>query len=139
MSTWLYQISPQEWSPDRYRVEIWEGEKSAWPVGAKFTGGKTPQPGDTVVFFYSPTGGSDPGFYGWAVVLEWYETSSTPLYFRPVAPSDYLKMHPWWDTSASKLANMIHGKVKQRTLWIVEGDLAKKIRRGIAEWLASQT
>lgn len=137
MSTWLYQISPKAWSPERYRFEIWEGERWAWPVGAKSTGGNVPQTGDIVVFFYSPTGGNDPGFYGWAVVLEWYDESSTPLHFRPVAPSDHLKMHPWWDDNASKLADQMRGKVKQRTLWLVEDELAKKLRLGITAWLSN--
>src|SRR5262249_50371889 len=119
MSTWLYQISPQIWDPGRYRLEIWEGERWAWSVGARAGSGTDPQPGDTVVFFCSPTGGNDPGFYGWAVVLDWHQPNDTPLYFRPVAPSDHLKMDPWWDHEAKALADEIRGKVKRRTLWLI--------------------
>jgi hypothetical protein len=94
-----------------------------------------PKPGDIVVFFYSPSGGSDPGFYGWGIVNEWYEPQQL-LYFMPTTPSDYLKMHPWWDKKARDLADEIRGKMKQRTLWLVPEELAHKIRHGISSWLA---
>ena len=136
MTTWLYQISPKEWSPERYRFELWEGERWAWPVRTKSSGGELPEAGDVVAFFDSPSGGNDPGFYGWAVVLEWFPGSSTPLAFRPVAPSDYLKMHPWWDNKARMLADAIRGKMKQRTLWIVSDEHVSSLRQGITSWLA---
>jgi hypothetical protein len=137
MSTWLYQIDQESWSPERYRLEIWEGQDWAWPVGKKNPGDKEPQNGDTVVFFYAPTGGHDPGFYGWAVVLEWFELRNIKeLRFRPVAPSDHLKMHPWWNQhDASTLADKIRGPVKQGTLFLVPDALVKTLRSGISAWL----
>jgi len=135
MATWLYQLSTSVWSPERFRLEIWEGERWNWPVGGKSSGGERPQPGDVVVFFYAPTRGTDPGFYGWAVVLEWFDESSSPLYFRPTAPSDRLKMDPWWDDDAKELAEDIRGPMKQRTLWIVRDDLVPRLRKGIRAWL----
>ncbi len=138
MATWLYQLSPKVWSPERYRLEVWEGEKWNWPAGEKPPSTDTPQPGDTVAFFYSPTGGKDPGFYGWAVVLEWYPESTSPLYFRPVAPSDHLKMHPWWDDAASTLADDIRGTVKQGTLWKIPDRLLPTLRTGIRKWLSTK-
>jgi hypothetical protein len=48
---WLYQLSPNLWSPERYRLEIWEGERWNWPVGGRSGEGQVPKPGDTVVFF----------------------------------------------------------------------------------------
>jgi hypothetical protein len=139
MGTWLYQINQQQWPPERYRVEIWEGERWRWPVGQLVRGpsAEGPQAGDTVVFFYARTGGVDPGFYGWAVVLEWLERERE-MYFRPVAPSDWLKMDPWWDEVASGLADRIRGAVKQGTLWRVPEDLVPELRRGIAEWLQAR-
>ncbi len=136
MSMWMYQINQRSWSPQRYRLEIWERERWAWPVGNMAGAGKMPEPGDTVVFFYAPSGGIDPGFYGWAVILEWLEGTDTQLYFRPVAPSDHLKMHPWWDSEAHLLADDIRGRMKQRTLWIISDDLATRLRRGITSWIA---
>jgi hypothetical protein len=139
MSMWLYQLSPGLWSPERYRLEIWEGERWNWPVGGKSGAGQVPKPGDTVVFFYAPSGGTDPGFYGWAVVLEWHEPASSQLYFRPTAPSDSLKMFPWWDRSAEQIANRIRGKMKQRTLWVIPWKLAVQVRQGIVSWLSRAT
>lgn len=135
MSVWLYQINQRKWKPERYRLEIWEGQDWAWPVGQKLTRGRTPQAGDTVVFFYAPSGGTDAGFYGWAVVLEWFEASSAPLRFRPVAPSDCLKMDPWWGKRAAALADRIRGKVKQGTLWLFPEGAVTELRAGVAAWL----
>jgi len=33
MSTWFYQLNQQLWSPERYRLEIWENERWSWGVG----------------------------------------------------------------------------------------------------------
>ena len=93
-----------------------------------------PQPGDTVVFYYAPSGGHDPGFYGWAVITEWLSGEQDEMYFRPVAPSDHLKMHPWWDADAQALADQIRGKVKQGTFWRVAEDLSATLRQGITRW-----
>ena len=57
------------------------------------------------------------------------------MYFRPVAPSDHLKMHPWWDSAAKEVADAVRGKVKQGTLWEVPDDLAAVISAGITAWL----
>lgn len=137
MSMWFYQLSQKRWSPERYRLEIWEHEKTRWSVGDKPPPRDVPEPGDTVVFFYAPTGGNEPGFYGWAVVLKWYPKSASPLYFRPVAPSDCLKMRPWWNETGAALADEIRGTVKQGTLWRVSQPLSEKLRSGLAAWMAS--
>src|SRR3989442_6666025 len=94
-----------------------------------------------LVTFYAETGGTDPGFYGWAVIQEWIEepTKEAPsqLRFRPVAPSDVLKMRPWWDKEADSLADAIRGEMKQRTLWLVPDEQAKQFRRGMMGWVAA--
>lgn len=139
MATWLYQLNEKAWSPNRYRLEIWDGERWSWPVG-KISDSGHPEAGDTVVFFYVPTGCSDPGFYGWAVVLDFLPGreagtgGSDTLYFVPVAPSNHLKMSPWWDDDATKLADDIRGAVKQGTLWRVRNDLIAPLRHGITGW-----
>ncbi len=118
MATWLYQLNANNWSAERYRLEIWEGERWNWSVGTISGKGQHPEEGDIVVFFYAPSKSTDPGFYGWAVVLGWVD-QVPELHFRPVAPSDHLKMHPWWDGKdgwASQLADAIRGKMKQGTL-----------------------
>ena len=135
MATWMYQLNQKNWSPSRYRLEIWEGERWVWPVGQKLARGQSPEAGDTIVFFYAPSGGKDAGFYGWAVILEWLDDVSH-LYFRATSPSDHLKMHPWWDENAILLANKIRGKMKQRTLWLVSDELVGELREGITSWIA---
>jgi hypothetical protein len=140
MSMWLYQINQQWWEPQRYRVEIWEHERWTWPVRRKVGASENPQSGDTVVFFYAPIGGHDPGFYGWAVITEWLPgEGQDEMYFRPVAPSDHLKMHPWWDSDARHLADQIRGKVKQGTLWKITEDLSASMRMGITKWTSGQS
>lgn len=136
MAMWLYQMNQQRWPPNSYRLEIWEGERWNWPVG-RLVGADEPQIGDVLVFFYAPSGGVEPGFYGWALILEWEEGGKERrVHFRTVAPSDHLKMHPWWDKEAERLAREVRGSVKQGTMWQVEGRLAREISAGITRWLA---
>jgi hypothetical protein len=134
MSTWLYQLNQKSWSPERYRLEIWENERWSWNVGREVGASKLLSPGDTVVFFYAPSGGIYPGFYGWAVVLEWFKEERL-LYFRPVAPSNHLKMCPWCDTQALELADSIRGTFKRGTLWHIPNDLVPELRSGITSWV----
>ncbi len=141
MATWLYQLSADNWSPERYRVEIWEGERWNWSVGAMSGAGQQPAPGDIMLFFYAKSAQSvvkDPGFYGWGVILDWV-AKAREIHFRPAAPSDHLKMHPWWDDQAEQLADEIRGKMRQRTLWLVSDELVKEVRTGMTSWLAGQS
>lgn len=129
MSMWFYQMDQRQWLPSSYRLDIWENERWTWPVGRKVSTA-SPEPGDRVVFFYAPSGGIEPGFYGWAIVLDWHE-GERGMYFRPVSPSDHLKMDPWWDTNAKQIADKVRGRVKQGTLWEVPDELASLIAAGI--------
>jgi len=136
MAMWLYQMNQGQWSPNKYRLDIWEGERWVWPVGKKLST-ESPTPGDRVVFFYAPAGGTERGFYGWAIILDWREDEEGErrMYFRPVAPSDHLKMHPWWDETAKGIADRVRGAVKRGTLWEVPGDLSSAITGGVTAWL----
>jgi hypothetical protein len=134
---WLYQLSQEKWSPKNYRLDIWENERWKWPVGRAVGSDEKPEPGDIAVFFYAHTGGGQPGFYGWAVILQWLEDEERRLYFRPVAPSDQLKMHPWWDEEARRVANEVRGEVKQGTLWRVPDRLASAIAAGLTAWVGA--
>jgi len=134
MSTWLYQLSPTEWPPETFRYEIWEEQRWHWPYRQK-RGEGLPDVGHTIVFFYGPSRGSDPGIYGWAVV-DRCDEENTMLYFMPVAPTNRLKMDPWWDEEARKLANEIRGGMKQATLFKMSQQHAVRLRRGLRKWLA---
>ena len=133
MSTWLYQLNPQEWSPETFRFEIWEGKHWHWGSGNK-RGSAEPQVGDTVVFFYVPSGGDDPGIYGWAVLEKWDAASKT-LYFIPAAPTDRLKMDPWWDDQVKALVAKIRGKMNQATLFEMDQAATCELRAGVRRWL----
>ena len=138
MSAWLYQINQKSWTPNRYRIEIWENERWSWPLGTVQHGGTEIKAGDIVIFFYAPYGGDDPGFYGWAVITEYLEGDNPEILFKPVSPSNYLKMTPWWDEDAKSLVDKIRGGFKQKTLWIIDRPDLGKIRTGIRNWLAGK-
>jgi hypothetical protein len=135
MSMWLYQLNPVDWPPEIFRYEIWEQERWHWGYGQK-RGDANPAVGDTIVFFYAPSGGKDPGIYGWAVI-ERCDLKSGTLYFIPVSPTDHLKMDPWWDKQASKVADEIRGPMKQATLFQVPQAKVSVVRSGIRKWLQS--
>jgi len=126
MSTWLYQLNAKDWPPETFRYEIWEGKPWHWGHGKK-QDKATPDTGDTIVFFYAPTGCDDPGFYGWAV-LDRCHAESLTLYFTPAAPTNYLKMDPWWDSAAKKLVDQIRGPMTQATLFRIEDKELKILR-----------
>lgn len=137
MGYWFYQISQEIWEPERFRIEIWENERWSWTVPT-LRGGGEPQPGDSVAFYYAKAHGADPGFYGWAVVLEYHKShdENKTLYFRPVAPTNHLKMHPWWNEEAQEIANEVRGAVAQGTVWRVSDEQWKRIRRGFTSWVS---
>ena len=137
MSMWLYQLNQKDWPPEVFRYEIWERERWHWGYGQK-RGDATPATGDTLVFFYAASGGDNPGIYAWAVVERCDEKSGT-LYFIPATPTDHLKMDPWWDEAAKKLADETRGPMKQATLFLIGEDLVPKVRHGIKSWLSSDT
>ena len=116
MAMWLYQLSQNDWPPNNYRLEVWEGERWAWPVRRMTGGDDPPREGDRVVFFYAPSRGSEAGFYGWAIVLDWREEERS-LYFRAVAPSDQLKMHPWWEAPSNLKRNLEAGLCRGKPRW----------------------
>ncbi len=134
MSTWLYQLNAKDWPPETFRYEIWEGKPWRWGYGSK-RGGAELKVGDTLIFFYAPSGCDDPGFYGWAV-LERHREEDALLYFTPAAPTNRLKMDPWWEEAETKaLVDKIRGKMPQATLFIIERDELKILRSALRRHL----
>jgi hypothetical protein len=136
---WLYQLSTEETSVNNYRLDVWENERWEWPVG-QIRGakdGEAPEAGDIVAFFYTKNAGQDKmGFYGWAVVLHFGEYKKRSFVgFRPVYPSDYLKMDPWGEPNAINLADKIRGSWKQSTLFLVAPELERLLKEGIRRWI----
>lgn len=129
MAYWLYQMSSPVWSSGLYRLEVWEGEHTNWQISRKVPKNKSPQMGDIMVLFYAPSGESDPGIYGWAVVIRFdgYEVR-----FMPSSPSDYMKMNPVWDDDVKNIIDQIRGRVATGTVWEIEDSLFKQLRQKIA-------
>jgi hypothetical protein len=127
MAFWLYQMSSEKWSTEKYRTEVWEQNNTTWPVGRLTRDGSELQNGDTIVLFYT---GNDPGIYGWAVLLR-YEDKE--IYFRPTPPSDYLKMNPIWNDEMKTIVDEIRGPVKMGTMWEINTGLMKRLRERITQ------
>jgi len=139
---WIYQIGSARkeggYERENFRSGIWEGEALTWPYGDK-KGQKPPAIGDTLVFFYAPTGEIDAGVYGWAVVMNCNKKKKT-VHFIPTTPTDYLKMVPWWNEHAKKLLTEIRSTSKGKlfpkgTLFLVPKNKTSSIREGIKTWL----
>ena len=128
MAFWLYQMSAKEWSPERYRAEVWEDNDTTWETHKITPPGNPPEYGDIVVLFYAKAGATDPGIYGWAVVL-WCDGEE--MRFRPALPSDYLKMNPLWNDEVSKIADNIRRGMPRGTMWIIPSDLMDRLREMI--------
>lgn len=136
MSAWLYQMNQGLWPPNSFRLDVWENERWSWPIG-RVRGDARPKPGDRLYFFFAPSGGEEGGIYGWAVVLDWPESDDdSRVRFRPVHPSDQLKMCPWWDAEVKELVDEARGRVKQGTVWPLKDGVAKRLGRGIGRWLS---
>lgn len=137
MSTWLYQMDADEWPPETFRNEIWEGRSWRWERRKmKSATDAKPEVGDTILFYYCKNHCTDWGFYGWAV-LDRYDEKLKRLHFMPATPTNWLKMDPWRDNEASSsevqtLANSIRGKMMQGTLFQIEkSEHIQSIRLGI--------
>jgi hypothetical protein len=136
MAYWLYQMSSNDWPSGEYKVEVWEAEHTNWQIHRKVPGNKSPETGDTVILFYAPAGESDPGIYGWAVVIRF---DGIEIRFKPSSPSDYMKMNPVWDDDVKNIINRIRGRVAQGTLWEIEESLFKQLRQKIVAHLYGVT
>ena len=67
MQTWLYQMSDKDgWTPEDYRLSVWEGETVDWPTGrVTKRSAEDLKSGDVVFFFFTKTTTPQPGLYGW--------------------------------------------------------------------------
>jgi hypothetical protein len=127
MQAWLYQMrSRDDWGPEDFRVEVWEGKETTWPRHRVARGKKQPQPGDLLFFLFAPTGTEDPGFCGWGI-LTWLNNDR--IRFRPLPPTDILKVDPIWNKKTEKVIDSIRGQVKQGTMWPIDQDGLKGLKR----------
>jgi hypothetical protein len=127
MAAWLYQMTSNDeepWSPNEYRMEVWEGTPITWPVGKIiYRDQEKIARGDKVVFFFTKTGNDEPGFYGWGIILEVVESKTrNRLKFQVCPPSDYRKIAVAWDSQLSKLVDKVRGGMTQATMWSLKDD-----------------
>jgi hypothetical protein len=132
MAMWLYQMSSDYWAPERYREEVWEGDESSFTRGTVRTG-DTPESGDSILLWYAKTKAKgEPGIYGWGVLLGVREDI---IRWRPVFPSDYLKLDPLFDRELSDLIVSIRGPMPQGTMWSLSKSEVETLRRRIRMFL----
>ena len=135
MTGWLYQMSVDYWDLEDYRLEVWEGQNVRWRVGQIDPNCKNEiEPGHIVYLFYVKSGNIEPGIYGWGIILNYNEEKGI-IHYRPVFPSDYLKMNPIWNDDVSLLMDNIRGKFKQRTMWEIIDDDIQELNNIIHDWI----
>jgi hypothetical protein len=127
-AVWLYRMSADSWKEAKYRLRVWEGIPVVWPAN-QIRGGQRPTAGDRMFCWYAFTGSTAPGLCGWGLVLS-FDDESNEVEWRPVFPSDLMKMHPLYDKSLAARVDTIRGKMPRGTLW--------RIERADADWLAKQ-
>ena len=76
----------------------------------------------------------DRGFYGWAVIERHHEENQS-LYFIPVAPTNRLKMDPWWNDEAKALADRMRGGMPKATLFRIKDADLKTLRSALRRHL----
>ena len=133
MTLWLYQMNATKWPIERYRAEVWEGsDVQNWLVGEirPSTPKGLPLPGDMMILCYVKTGQSDPGIYGWGIVLR---CDQWEINLRLASPSDYLKMNPVWDDDIDKTIAKFCGKWRQATLFEDKANSLRHLREKIAQ------
>ena len=131
MANWLYQMSKDYFSHERYRSEVWEGiQVTNWTIGESKHKPSKVEPGEIVILFFAKTGAEEPGIYGWGIITFF---DKEVINFRPVAPSDYLKMNPLWDTETSNIVDKIRRGMPQGTMYEVDSPALAKIRGNIAK------
>jgi hypothetical protein len=71
---WLYQMNPTAdfFSPEAYRLEVWEGQPWWWRTGNLFPrDAAPPRPGQRIVFYFTGDDTATRGFYGWGIIQRW--------------------------------------------------------------------
>jgi hypothetical protein len=131
MACWLYQMRADQYSHERYRTEVWEGNTvTNWSIGESKRKPKEVQPGDTVILFFAKTGADEPGIYGWGIITLF---DKEVIDFRPAPPSDYLKMNPLPEQEIIKIIDKIRGGMPEGTMFPVGAEELKHIRQKIAK------
>jgi len=132
MACWIYQMNAKEvYSHERYRTEVWEGNLvTNWSIGEAKGRPKKVTPGDMIILFYVKSYATDrPGIYGWGIITLF---DGEVIDFRPVEPSDYLKMNPLFNDEVDKIIVESRG-FPEMTMWKVDKEQLEGLRKKIAE------
>ncbi len=109
-------ICREEWTPEDYRVDVWEDHEISWPVG-KLVGARNDDviPGNLIFLFFAQTQNAFPGIYGVGIITR-YSPRRGEITFRLCPPSNYLKINPLWDDNVKQVINHIRGRFTQGTM-----------------------
>lgn len=149
MNSWLYQMSTQHWPEENYRTDVWEGEPVTFSVGRVNGAARDERPahGDRIFCWYAETVSRAPGLCGWGVVLSLRERREVMLVWRPVFPSDLLKLRPLIDREVTSLVEVIRHGMPRGTLWLMPHSAAEaltakvlsQVRSNVPAGASSQT
>ena len=133
MTLWLYQMNATKWPLERYRAEVWEGSVTQnWTLGESPRKPKDISAGDLIILFFVKAGTRDSGIYGWAIVT-FFDKELEQIHFRPVPPSDYLKMNPVPEEEVNGIIRKIRGRFAQMAMFKVNDEEFQELRQKIAE------
>ncbi len=133
MACWLYQINARNYSQERYRAEVWEGSVTQnWTLGESPNKPKDISLGDLIIFLFVKAGRRDPGIYGWGIVT-FFDKELEEIHFRPVPPSDYLKMNPVPEDKVHGIVGTIQGGFAQKAMFKIEDKEFRALRQEIAK------
>jgi hypothetical protein len=137
MTAWLFQMTTQEidddaWSPNDYRLQVWEGEESKWLSHKNNNRDQGPiAPGDLIILYFCKSKTKDYGIYGWGVISK-YNPKTNKITFMPTSPSDYLKVSPVKSDEIDALVDRIRLPTPHSgTMWAVTFDEMKTFRNAI--------
>ena len=132
MTHWLYQMSTDYYSHERYRTEVWEGTVvTNWTIGESKRRPTGVQLGEIIILYFARTGAQDPGIYGWGIITFF---DGEVINFRPSSPSDYLKMNPLWDDEVSSIVDQIRGGMPQGTMYKIDEAMLAVIREKVMQF-----
>jgi hypothetical protein len=83
-----------------------------------------------MILFYAKAKTTDPGVYGWGIVL-WCDGQE--INFRPTPPSDYLKMNPMWDEEVDEIINTFRGRMPMATMFEDKTNSLEHLRKKISQ------
>ena len=133
MTMWLYQVNPEFWSVEDYRYDSWEGEVNEWMHG-NINGDEYPQRGDTLLVWFDKGAAEEPGLHGWGVVMD-LDLLEKSILFRPVFPSDLMKMAPMTEKKIFEIIEGTKGEFPVGTMWPLSLEDEKTIREMVYDWI----